>query len=396
MKNPLKAQTALVLVAISVVTSTPAGAQSKPPEGSTWFDRDGRSRSRAELDVILREHALWLSADGRGARADLSDTDLSGVDLHGVTLNRANVARAVLGGANLTGAFLFQADLSGVDLSSANLRGARAYEADLSGARLLGTNLMDARVFDADLTRAMFEPTASPLTESMARVEHLELMTYADNSGPLTEMRTALKDRGFREAERKVTYALKRREAEILSGRCEREPILISRANACGFYLLNRVAFDLPSQYGMTPGRPLVISAALWLLFTLLYAVFMHLPGTSGLYVVVRRVWKGHEQVQGMRITPRTKHSRRRWLYALRWIRSEWRVLRAAMMFSLMSAFNISFREIDFGRWIRLLMKREYDIKAVGWVRTASGVQSLVSVYLVALWLLTYFGRPFE
>jgi len=25
-----------------------------------------------------------------------------------------------------------------------------------------------------------------------------------------------------------------------------------------------------------------------------------------------------------------------------------------------------------------------------------SGIQSLLSVYLLAIWLLTYFGRPFE
>jgi hypothetical protein len=29
-------------------------------------------------------------------------------------------------------------------------------------------------------------------------------------------------------------------------------------------------------------------------------------------------------------------------------------------------------------------------------VRVVSGLQSLASVYLVALWALSYFGRPFE
>jgi hypothetical protein len=29
-------------------------------------------------------------------------------------------------------------------------------------------------------------------------------------------------------------------------------------------------------------------------------------------------------------------------------------------------------------------------------VRTVSGLQSLFSVYLLALWALSYFGRPFE
>lgn len=39
--------------------------------------------------------------------------------------------------------------------------------------------------------------------------------------------------------------------------------------------------------------------------------------------------------------------------------------------------------------------EREYDLKAVGWARTVSGFQSLLSVYMLALWVLTYFGRPF-
>jgi hypothetical protein len=29
-------------------------------------------------------------------------------------------------------------------------------------------------------------------------------------------------------------------------------------------------------------------------------------------------------------------------------------------------------------------------------VRVVSGAQSLISVYLVAMWVLTYFGRPFQ
>jgi hypothetical protein len=65
------------------------------------------------------------------------------------------------------------------------------------------------------------------------------------------------------------------------------------------------------------------------------------------------------------------------------------------MFFSLMSAFNIGFRDINFGRWLRLLTRREFDIKAVGWTRVVAGWQALISVYLIALWLLTYFGRPF-
>jgi len=41
------------------------------------------------------------------------------------------------------------------------------------------------------------------------------------------------------------------------------------------------------------------------------------------------------------------------------------------------------------------LQLREYTFRATGWVRTVAGIQSLISLYLVALALLTYFGDPF-
>ncbi len=61
-----------------------------------------------------------------------------------------------------------------------------------------------------------------------------------------------------------------------------------------------------------------------------------------------------------------------------------------------MSAFHIGFRELNVGNWLARLQPREYILKATGWVRFVSGLQSLLSVYLLALWALTYFGRPFQ
>jgi hypothetical protein len=61
-----------------------------------------------------------------------------------------------------------------------------------------------------------------------------------------------------------------------------------------------------------------------------------------------------------------------------------------------MSAFNIGFREMNLGRWIRLMQPREFDIKARGWLRVVSGLQSLTSVYLLALAILSHFGTPFD
>jgi hypothetical protein len=64
--------------------------------------------------------------------------------------------------------------------------------------------------------------------------------------------------------------------------------------------------------------------------------------------------------------------------------------------FSLISAFGVGYRDLDVGRWIERIKRDESTLRATGWLRTVSGVQGLLSFYLLILWLLTYFGRPFE
>jgi hypothetical protein len=130
----------------------------------------------------------------------------------------------------------------------------------------------------------------------------------------------------------------------------------------------------------------------------LLYFVCIHTPGEAGLYRVYEPSIRDDSSTQRRveRISPlgTTHSSGLRWSF--QFFRREGRLLGTSMFFSLMSAFNIGFRDINFGRWLRLLTRQEFDIKAVGWARVIAGWQSLISVYLIALWVLTYFGRPFD
>jgi hypothetical protein len=71
-------------------------------------------------------------------------------------------------------------------------------------------------------------------------------------------------------------------------------------------------------------------------------------------------------------------------------------ILSLGLYFSLLSAFSLGWRDLTVGTWISRLQPREYILRATGWVRVVAGLQSLLSIYLLALWVLTYFGRPFE
>lgn len=148
----------------------------------------------------------------------------------------------------------------------------------------------------------------------------------------------------------------------------------------------------------MDPGRPLKILWLVWLFMTGVYFLLTHIKGPSGLYVEATRRARGRDrtwyfQVQLLRSNPDAKPARRKSAPRLR---REWQLLRAATFFSLMSAFNIGYQELNIGQWLKMLTHREYDLKAAGWARTAAGIQSLVSVYMLALWVLTFFGHPFE
>jgi uncharacterized protein YjbI with pentapeptide repeats len=349
-----------------------------------WWDKDGLLKSRKDLDSILSEHKLWVDSNTlEGKRADLRGAHLAGVDLPS---------------AELTGALLNDARMICVGSKCADLERANLRFAEMQGAGLYG----------ADLSRAIFEPTSIPEIRGMASALHLEDLTYKDNPDALVQLRRQFQDEGFYEQERKITYALKRREAERSWEACKSKRFSDNKARAilwssdsnlanCGSLVLNRVFFDWTCQYGMSPGRPLLLGLVLWFLCSLLYAVFIHVPGRAGLYRVYSESLEpaptDHRVVKRIELEFIATHG---WWGTLQYLRRELYAFRTAMLFSLMSAFNIGFRDINFGRWLRLLTRQEFEIKPVGWTRVIAGWQSLVSVYLIALWVLTFFGRPFE
>lgn len=418
-----------------LLAADPMSAQEKPEW--TWEDSQGKHRTRAELDRILEEHQAWVDSNqASGTRADLhaaklveaylERADLFGADLSAAHLSGAYLSDAHLQEANLVDAHLHSAhldfadlsdaqltlvDLGGLDLSAANLGGAHLNGTDLNGANLSGAylssaDLKDAVFYDANLKQVFFEPTSLPGLRGIASAENLELLTYNDNPDALVQLRKLFVDGGFRDQERRITYALKRKEAELSWEGCKsrktgdktRAILWSSESNLanCGSFILNRVFFDWTCQYGMSPGRPLSLGVLLWLLCSVLYFVSIHAPGKTGLYRVYAPSLQENSSVprRPEEILPTEMKARgaRRFL---EFFRREWLVLRASMFFSLMSAFNIGFRDINFGRWLRLLTRQKFDMEAVGWARVVAGWQSLISVYFIALWVLTYFGRPF-
>jgi len=349
-------------------------------------------------------------------RADLSGTMGQGANLSGCLGEDANLSLANLALANLSGASLWRANLSGINLYKANLRGAllgnanlslakfrdtdlskaNLRDADLSGADLSGANLSETNFHKANLSGAIFEPKPGTFSElsNWLGVKGLSALTYRDSSYALVDLREAYKKAGMREPERELTYALNHNRRVKLW----EKPGILNKLES----LFHLVCFEWTCQYGMNPGRPLGLLGLGIFLFTPFYLLALRSRGPeTGIWLVLPpdRILGQGSKVRPFKLTGRTPF---RPLPLGRWPRLKsrlWRSLRRvrlAFYFSLLSAFNLGWRDLNVGNWISRVQKLEYNLKATGWVRTVAGLQSLLSVYLLALWVLTYFGRPFD
>ena len=302
--------------------------------------------------------------------------------------------------ADLRGAFLQFADLREARLWGADLRGAYLPGADLRKAQLTATILTDAYLAGANLSGARYEPATAPAQGYLSGLIGLRTVTFCpgENSG-LVQLRTGLKAAGLRDLEREATYALERertRHALERWGAAEREetePCPPHDRDRLVFLegALRLIFFEWTTEYGLSYGRPILILLGLIGVFTLVYLPALVIrpkrPDDSGIF----RIWpEGRIRCANERLTSAED------VIVERLTTRGIAALGLAFYFSVISAFHLGWRDLNVGTWIARMQPREYALRAKGWVRVVSGVQSLISVYLIAMWVLTYFGRPFE
>ncbi len=311
------------------------------------------------IDANLSKANL-IKADLR--LADLSGADLSGAVLRGTSLGEANMHKVDLSESDLRGT-----DLSGANLREANLSGANLRNASLSDTDLGGADLKNANIAYANFERSIFEPVN--VDEGL---EFLGAKGFASirfkKSQAVVKLRKMVKEAGFRHQERQLTAALRKRRFGTTTFR-ER--------------IFENIFLDYPTDYGANPWRCLEIFGVAFVIFSIPYIVSLgkEKPDEEGIWMewASKRMKEKMKQYEPFRLEPQGNS-----------------VFFYGMYFSLLSAFHIGWRDLNVGSWIARLQPREYLLKATGWVRVVSGVQSLISIYLLALWALTYFGRPFE
>jgi uncharacterized protein YjbI with pentapeptide repeats len=357
----------------------------------------GAKLEKADLRWAKLNNAYLAMAELNEAElnyAELNDAHLGAdglqkmpaASLKGAYLSRAKLNGAQLIGVELTDASLSDAELKGADLIDAKLDNAKLDGAQLEEADLTGASLAGAHLANANLTNAIYAPVSGAPDAYVAGIKGLDTVTFpAGQEIGLVQLRELVQKAGLRDLERQATFAIEHGKTWHAIFAWDENP----RAAAEGF--TRTVAFDWTTRYGLYPGRALTIIAVLWLVSIPIYFWPIRLPPKGPSVRGIYQVWPSD------RITSsQDKVSLSSSAEVNRLERGTWGALCYGAYFSLLSAFNIGWRELNVGAWIVRLQPREYVLRATGWVRVVSGAQSLLSVYLLAMWVLTYFGRPFQ
>jgi hypothetical protein len=339
----------------------------------------------AQLNNATLTKAKLNNADLRFAKlnnADLMVAQLNNANLSLAQLNNANLSFAELNNADLADAKLINAYLPFARLNNANLVQAQLNNADLENAQLknadlLSVSLSGAKLAFADLTDAVYAPESAAPDPHVVGINGLDTIRIPlGRETGLVQLRDLLQKAGLRDLEREATFSIEywRTRYAIFAER-----------------FFRMAAFEWTTAYGLYPGRALKIILMVWILLSLVYFWPIYLApkgsSTGGIYQVwsADRIETSGEAVS-LSNSPKVNRLKTGPLGALGY----------AAYFSLLSAFYIGWRELSVGNWIARIQPREYALRATGWVRAVSGVQSLLSVYLLAIWVLTYFGRPFQ
>ena len=382
----------------------------------------GVDLSEAALAGIDLSGAMLAGADLSGAnlyQANLAGADLSHADLTAANLSFTNLSQANLTYATVREASLFLAILNGADLTSAdfseasliiarmdnaqlvetNLRNSHANGVSFSNAQLVLTDLTNARFTGVDLTDALYEPASAPATGYLVGITGLTSLRFnPGHQSGLVALSKSFQAAGLRQQEREIAYALyhgltrhalngnRESPQEGLLERFLGDPAVVFE----GAFQL--VFFEWTTAWGLHPGRALLIMFGLMLMMTLVYAVPIayRAPNETnrhGIFLVWPRDRivthdKGISAAEDIRV----EHLHTNWISAWPW----------ALYFSILSTFHIGWRELNVGTWLNRMQLTEFGLRGRGWPRLLSGIQSLISVYLLAMWALTYFGRPFQ
>ena len=322
--------------------------------------------------AILVEEAL---SKKYMAFSDLRKVALPGVDFGEVLsmryawLNHAQLQGSRFVGVDLENADLSDADLQLANLSQANFTRAKLIRADLNETIVGRTKFSFANVQDATYSPKPISPPSNEVV-GMLFVNTVKFGTMQESG--MAQLRKIFKELHLRDLEQDATFAM--------------------RSHSASFFEF--LAFEIPVSWGRRPGRALKIMLGIFFLCSLYYGIVIKVqngrPSDCRKSCVLLARLPGHLTRENSNFMIKKESC----IEVLK--TTGVGIFGWSIWFSALSAFHIGWRDLNFGTWLTRIQPEEFVLRGYGALRVVSGVQSLLSVYLLAIWAVTTFGRPFE
>ena len=395
-------------------------------------------------------NAILSEANFIGSSLERSTFNGDGTSLQGAIFNHAKLSKAEFKKSHLndakfrhahltevdfTNADLTRADLSYADLSNAILSGATLKNAKLIGAKLIGTKIINTDFSGAFLDGVTFEPNIDPsnppILRSLNNARDLVKLKYNQDPSALYILKDAFRKSGFINSAKIINCSIKRN--------------IRHRKNYSFIDNIKRIFewffLDIPNGYGAYPIKPLWIIIILIFFFSLFYSynLITKSGNKSGIWMIEYDFYShNNEEAKTIKIlinknllnlSPFKSNTWKKILNTLDiisfgWLRKFYKLLKKLISllikkvievieiknplikeiisnphqasvaflfgtyFSFISAFKIGIGDFEISDWIAITQPKNVVFKATGIIRVISGIQSVISAYLLFLWLL--------
>lgn len=376
--------------------------------------------------------------------AKLNEVNLSYADLDGAVFVAADIG-ILHSGLNGTGVSFSNASLVGADFTQAELKNVNFVGADMLHSHFVDTLIGKSVSFKgANVGYMVFEPRefAGSQEHEMHFAKGLSLLRYETNREPLYLLKNYFKEAGKARAERSVTASLRRSDLDFrLKVMTEKLADTHSRdlSNFLSVALklvyvwvqifFWTVMFDMTVEFGASKERvfflipffSMTFACFYWCMLRFPYArfplisrlisnagslqlVFYREPpkassnlnpkGTSQKLEDHKRIALKYKENYSVPYFPNNGQTPKEMLISR--IRHELFAIKIAVNYSLYCSLRFGFRDLDVANWVNTLKKYKYEFHARGRIKTLGGVQSLLSLYLLALYVLCIFDNPFS
>ena len=242
---------------------------------------------------------------------------------------------------------------------------------DLSLSKFLNVELQNVDFRSSNLKGVVYEPAMHPNTNNIAFAKNLDDLTCEASPQYLVELKDLLKKDGFVKAAKQVNAAIKRHSADSWE----------------------KWLFDYTCEYGSNPILPLMWILRIVLICALCNFITFTYKGKGGIAfrsnISIQDAW--NEKWQSTRIGFTKKE--------FKGLKSIWVVVKY-MLYAIGVSFVFStrfgFRDFSLANWVKRLFPFEFDIRSRGWIRVVHGIQSLLSIYMFFLFIVSYFTNIFD